>query len=145
MADRHDDEKGRINGERHAGIVIRDNKILLIHRRKKGMEYYVFPGGHRRQGEKGEDTLVREILEETNTRVTNPQLAFEFRDYPTENIDYYYKCEWLSGDKPELVGEEKTRNSEDNFYEPLWVDKEKVPELNILPKFAKDWLVDNLL
>jgi hypothetical protein len=28
VSDWHEDEKDRINGERHAGIVIRDNKIF---------------------------------------------------------------------------------------------------------------------
>jgi 8-oxo-dGTP pyrophosphatase MutT (NUDIX family) len=142
IGDWHEDEEDRVYGERHAGIVIKDQKILLIHRKKNGLEYYVFPGGHRRQGEEGVVALPREIFEETNIKVTNLKPAFEFKDYLANNTDYYYLCEWQKGEKPELVGEEKTRNSNENFFEPLWVETEKISQLNILPSFAKSWAVE---
>ena len=44
---------------RASAIVIRDNKILLIHRKKEGREYWVFPGGGIEEGEKGEETIVK--------------------------------------------------------------------------------------
>ena len=59
--DYHDDEELRIEGERYAGIVIKDSKALMIHRFKNGLEYYVFPGGHRRRG-RGGSQLSRKLL-----------------------------------------------------------------------------------
>lgn len=140
-----DNDTIRIPNERHAGIVIKDNKILLMHRKKKGREFWVIPGGHRHEGEVGEEVVIREIAEETNIAVENAELVFEFRDYKKNNFDFYYVCRWVSGEKPELVGEEAIENSEENFYEPMWLELEKFSALNVLPKFAKEWVERNVI
>jgi 8-oxo-dGTP pyrophosphatase MutT (NUDIX family) len=140
----HEDEGSRVEGERYAGIVITDHKVLLIHRIKDGFEYYVFPGGHRRQEETREACVLREITEETSLKVQNPKLVFEFKDHHNQGTDFYYLCECDSCGKPKLVGEEKIRNCEENFYEPMWVELSKISELNILPLFAKEWLARNI-
>jgi len=140
----YEDAKERISGERHAAIVIKENKLLVIHRIKEEYEYCVLPGGNKRKGEKGEDAAVRETKEETNIDCINPQLVFEFRDYTKNNIDYYYLCEWKKGTKPKLTGEEAVRNCKENFYEPMWVALKDIQNLNILPYFAKYWLLENI-
>lgn len=141
--DFHLDQDIRIDNQRHAGIVISDNKILLIHRKYKGIEYWVIPGGHIQKGEDPLDVVKREILEETSIIVKDPELVFEFRDYKKDNYDFYYICEYVSGE-PELGGEEKLKNSVDNFFEPLWVNISVLDNLNLLPKFAKEWIVENI-
>ena len=40
--------------QRAAAIVMKDNKILLMYRRRNGFEYYAVPGGHIENGEKPE-------------------------------------------------------------------------------------------
>jgi len=144
MSRYHQDEETRVLGERHAGIVIKDKKILLIHRIKEGYEYYVFPGGHRRTDESGSQTVIREVNEETGIKVNNPELALEFKDYRTRNTDYYYFCEGNQGDQPHLNGEEAGADPEVDYYDPLWINLEKIEELNILPKYAKWWLIEFL-
>lgn len=89
----HQDEESRINGERHAGIVIKNDKLLIVHRIKDGREYWVFPGGHRRDNESGEAAVVREVFEETGITVANPRLAIKFPDLVEPNVNYYYFCE----------------------------------------------------
>ncbi|MCL5090839.1 MAG: NUDIX domain-containing protein [Patescibacteria group bacterium] len=142
--DFHDDEENRIENERHAGIVIKDDKLLLIHRIKNQREYWVFPGGHRRQNEKGEEVVIREVEEETSLKVEDPKLIFEFKDYLNNKLDFYYLCQCFSDGEPELIGEEKVRNCQENFYEPLWMPLTAISSLNILPKFAKDWVIEYL-
>lgn len=132
-----EDAKIRVKGTRFAGVIIKDSKILLMHRIKKGREYYVFPGGHRRINEKNEEAVIREVEEETSIKVTNPKLAFEFPDGKYKNIHRYYLCTWTSGDKPKLIGEEAVRNNSNNFYEPIWIDINRFSSLNVLPKLAK--------
>lgn len=39
-------------GIRAAGILIKDNKILLIHRTREGKEFWVLPGGGVEKNEK---------------------------------------------------------------------------------------------
>ncbi len=109
------------------------------------MEYYVFPGGHRREGERPEEAALREIKEETAVKAGKPELVFEFRDHRKNNFDFYYLCDFVFGKKPHLNGEEATRNCPENFYKPMWVGLNEVEKLNILPKFAKEWLMETLL
>lgn len=143
-SDFHLDQDIRIDNQRHAGIVINNNKILLIHRIYKGQEYWVIPGGHIQKGEDPLDVVKREIEEETSIKIVNPVLAFEFRDYKKDNYDFYYLCDYVSGE-PILGGEEQIKNSKENFYEPTWIDLENIKELNVLPKFAKEWISENLV
>jgi 8-oxo-dGTP diphosphatase len=146
-ADFHLDKHIRINNQRHAGIVIKDAKILLMHRIYNGKEYYVIPGGHIQKGEDPKVAVLREIEEETSIIAKNPELVFEFRNYKkgtNGNFDFYYTCEYVSGE-PTLGGEEKMKNNPENFYEPMWVEVSKVKELNILPRFAKEWVEESML
>ena len=142
--DYHEDSDTRILGERYAGIVVKDHQILLVHRIKDGYEYYVFPGGHRRPEESGPEAAIREVYEETGITVGDPRPAFKFKDFLTTNSDYYYLCIWKEGTQPHLIGEEVNADSKVDFFDPRWVDLKEVENLNILPKFAKYWLLDYL-
>jgi 8-oxo-dGTP diphosphatase len=144
MSDLHLDQDIRIDNQRHAGIVIRDGNILLMHRRYKGREYWVIPGGHIQKGEDPLLVAIREIEEETSVIVNNPKLVFEFKNYHKDNHDFYYICDYVSGE-PTLGGEEKMKNSEENFFEPMWLSLEQVKDINLLPKFAQEWIVETLI
>jgi len=139
-----EDKDQRINGERHAAIVIKDKQILLIHRFKNNLEYYVFPGGHRRNNERGAITAERETKEETGIFIKVNKLAFKFQDNFLNKTDFYYLSSYKEGGSPHLTGEEKIRNCKENFYEPMWVKLETIENRNILPRFAKFWLLENL-
>ena len=54
---------------RAAGIVLKGDKVLLMHRVKNGDEYYTFPGGSVEENETIESAVLREILEETTLKV----------------------------------------------------------------------------
>lgn len=127
---------------RCAGIVIRSGEILLIHRIKDSFEYYVFPGGHVRDGEDFEAAAIREIKEETNIDAKDPKLVFEFIDHKNDWNHKYYLCEWKGGEKPKLIGEEAVRHCEENQFYPMWVDISELEKLNILPLFAREWVLD---
>ena len=43
---------------RAVGIIIKNNKVLLIHRIKDGGEYYVFPGGAIEEGESSKEAVI---------------------------------------------------------------------------------------
>lgn len=139
-------DKGlRIEGTRYAGIVVKDKKILMIHRIRDGYEYWVFPGGHRRKGEGSKMVVVREIEEETSVIVKSPKLVFEFHDYNKKVSEYYFVCQWKSGKEPSLKGEEKARNSKENYYEPVWIDFNKFGKINVLPVYTKEWVKENII
>lgn len=64
---------------RVVGILLHENKVLIIHRIKNGKEYYVYPGGHLKQNESLLAGVIREIKEETNIDISNlnPQICLE--------------------------------------------------------------------
>jgi len=54
-----------MSNKRVSAIIIKKEKILLIHRIKPGTEYFVLPGGSVEASENNRDALLREVKEET--------------------------------------------------------------------------------
>ena len=59
-------------------VLIDENNRVLLLKRSSYVDKYAgewdLPGGHLKQNESLHDGLVREVLEETNLRVTNPKI-----------------------------------------------------------------------
>ena len=84
------------------GIIFRDGKLALIHNGK--FDYYMFPGGGIEEGESHEETLIREVKEESGL-VVIPESIKEYgsalrlsaslsrKDTIFEQENYYYLCE----------------------------------------------------
>jgi len=126
--------------KRVGAIVIREDRILLIHRFKNGQEYWVLPGGGVEDDETLEEALVREVMEETSLNL----LSCEILDMcEIDNCQHYlYRCE-LSEGTPEIGGPEKSNSNENNIYILEWVSAKKVFEMNNLyPIFLKKCLVE---
>jgi len=121
---------------RAVGIIIRNKKILLIHRIKDGKEYYVFPGGAIEEGESSKEAVIREIKEELSIdRVIIDRFLFQIENQG--NKEFYYLIKDFSG-QPKLGGEEKERVNQDNQYYPIWLDLDKIQSLdNLYPKEAR--------
>lgn len=82
------------------GIIIRDGKIAMMHSKK--YNYYKLPGGGIEQGESLEDTLIREVREESGL-IVKPESIKEygyvrriekgrFEDIFIQD-NYYFLCE----------------------------------------------------
>ena len=122
-------------GKRAAGIIIKDNQILLMRRIKNGQEYFVFPGGGIEQNESTEEAVIRELKEEFDIDVKIDKLAFQIENQGNE--EYYFLIKEFSG-IPKLSGEEKKRMNEDNQYYPFWRSLDEVKSLsNLYPEQAK--------
>lgn len=81
------------------GIIKKDDKYVMIHSRKYGD--YKFPGGGMDQGEQLEDTLLREVKEETGLTVIAETIKYLGRVEETrkgmyddifEMTSHYYEC-----------------------------------------------------
>ena len=121
-------------GVRAVAIIIKDNKVALIHRKKEGRDYWVFPGGGVEEGETSEDAVVREVQEELSLDCKVIKLFFSVESYPGGNK---VLCS-VDSDEIKLGGPEKERQSEEDWYLPQWVEFEKVGNLNLLPDTAKN-------
>ena len=130
---------------RSAGIIIKDNKVLVMHRVNNGDEYWLFPGGGQENGETPEQTAIREIDEETTIKVKIVKPVYHII-WDTDEENFFYLCEYISGEpKLRFDSEEfdKMKN-EDQIYEPMWIDIEKLSalklyQLEIRDLFLKDY------
>ncbi len=116
------------------GVIIRDGKVALVHSLK--YDYYKFPGGGINAGEKHDQTLIREVREETGLCVI-PETIREYgyvhriEKGKIEDIfvqdNYYYFCGVSDGTQPtELDGYEA-----DEMFTLEFVKPEYAIEVNL--------------
>jgi 8-oxo-dGTP diphosphatase len=113
-------------------IIIHQNKMLVMHRNKYGSKYFTLVGGGATDEETLEQTLAREVMEETGLQVVNHQLVF-FEEHPApHNEQYIYLCEVESyGDVAvQDESEEGFMNRFDaNIHTPMWIELHTFPGL----------------
>ncbi len=121
-------------------VIIEDDKVLTMFRRKikdgKVSEYYVIPGGGVEEGEASHDTAVRELKEEMNVDVD--LLGYLGKREGANGEEFYYHGKIKEGQTPMLGGEELDRMTEENYYEPRFVEINKLDEIDI---FGKDFVL----
>ena len=105
-------------------IVLKDGKMLIMKRTKPGRKYMVTPGGRIEDGEKPEETVLREVLEETTVEVSNPRLVFV--EEPNDGVwgtQYIYICDYVSGEPKLNPDSEEYQYQKMGYgtYEPLWL------------------------
>ena len=116
-------------------IIIENGKVLTMFRRKikNGVvkEYYVIPGGGQDDGETLEQNVKRELKEELNVEIKIlGYLGNEIQEPTNSN---YFHCEITNG-TPQLGGEELDRMTEENYYEPRWVEIDKLNDIDLFGK-----------
>lgn len=76
-------------------VIIKDQAILVLHRAPKN--WYELPGGKVEPGEKYEDTVVRELLEEISVKV-NVGKELGMKDFEQDNKHFSYH--WFAASMP---------------------------------------------
>lgn len=104
-------------------IIIENGKILLMHRDKYGSQYYTLVGGRMNDGETLEQSLVREIKEETGLTVIRARLVFTEAHPAPYNEQYIYLCE--VGPHDDIAIHDSTEEGEMNklgmnIHRPTW-------------------------
>ena len=129
---------------RAVAIIVNNRKILLIHRINKGKEYHIFPGGGVENGETVEQAVLREVQEETSLEVKIEKLLYHhIYDDGTEH--FFYLCLYVSGE-PKLGDGNEARDMKEsnaNFYNPVWYDTEGLPQLLLYPLEIRDWFIED--
>jgi 8-oxo-dGTP pyrophosphatase MutT (NUDIX family) len=123
--------------KRVGAVIIKDDKVLLIHRLKNGSEYWVLPGGGIEDGENVDEALRREVKEETSLDLVN----YDFLGFHEHegHEHYFYGCE-LSEGTPKIGGPEKEESGNNNVYILEWVLKKKTQKMELYPVFSKIYL-----
>jgi len=124
--------------DRAGVIILQDNKILLLHRKKDNQEYYCIPGGHVEPGETFEQAAVREIFEETTLRIVLDKKILDIQNQGRREI--YFLAESFTG-KAQLSGPEAKRNSEKNRYMLEWVSLKHISKILLYPEMVKTILI----
>ncbi len=112
-------------------ILIQDGKIALIRRVKNEAEYYVVPGGGIEDGETAEQTAIREGKEELGLEVSIDRLIHIDEWH---GVHHFFLVKSLSGVFGTGTGPEFYNHAEEKgIYEPVWMDLEKVHEIELRP------------
>jgi len=84
-------------------LVIKDSRVLLLKVKENEKTYFVIPGGKKEGGERLEEALVREVLEETNIDIKVERKIEEISSsYDNiHKVHHLYLCKYISG-KPKL-------------------------------------------
>ncbi len=113
-------------------VVIHDQKLLVMRRRKSdGRQYMVTPGGRLEPNELQISALIRELAEETMITVASPRLVFT--EEPNDGrwgTQYIYLCEYVSGE-PQLHPESEelaANQAGTDLYEPMWYPIDQLPD-----------------
>lgn len=117
---------------RVATIILKDAKLLLMHRLSDGKEYYVLQGGAVEAGESSEQALRRELKEETNLNALAVKKLWEIEDSFDDRVHHFFLVENFSGEV-ELGGEEAERNCKSDQHILEWHDLNTLNELLVYP------------
>ncbi len=121
--------------DRILGVVIHDGNILLIKRITTDETFYGFPGGGMESGETPEETVIREVKEETNIDAKNPTKLFEI-EHPELGTSYFFLVTDIDIHDLKLTGPELQDASETNQYIPCWVPLSDFEQITVYPKVA---------
>ncbi|HSX42591.1 MAG TPA: NUDIX domain-containing protein [Candidatus Saccharimonadales bacterium] len=102
------------------GIIIRDDELLLIERWRDGLHYFSVPGGGIEAGETPEQTVVRELAEETGC-VVRPVRKLYFLTLADGNQSHIFLCNYVSGEAHLPPDAPEAQARPDNKFLPRWV------------------------
>jgi len=82
-------------------LVYKGDEILVLDRKKKDWPGLTFPGGHVERNENFQESVIREVREETGLEIENPILC-GIEEFKTKEEDrylmLYYKTDRFSGE-----------------------------------------------
>ena len=127
-------------------IIIHDDKIVVTHRNKFGMKYYILPGGGVDMGETPEQALYRELSEEACVGIRNPRLVFTEEAGEPYGTQYIYLCEYVGGEPalhPDSV-EAKIHAGGQNLYEPKWMSLAEFATIELRSESLKQAILEGI-
>ena len=118
--------------KRARAIIIRDDTIVSMYREFDDRSFYVFPGGGMDDNESEEECVIREVYEEFGITVKPIKKVYVYEN--EKSIEYFYLCDWISGEFGTGVGEEFDVNSnKEGVYIPKLIRISDIPNLPLMP------------
>ena len=128
-------------------IIIEDDKILVMHRNKHGSQYFTLVGGRTNPGETIEQTLAREVHEETGLIITGARLVFVEEHPEPYNQQYIFLCQVAPHQTVAIQdsSEEGAMNKlEANVHTPLWAETKAFATLEFRTPQLQQAILDGL-
>jgi len=127
-------------------IVIKDNQLLVMHRKKFGHEYYTLIGGGVDIGEAPEQAVRRELAEEASLQVGELTHVFTERADDPYGIQYIFRAEYIGGDPTLNAASEEAKISAlgQNTYEPKWLPLAALSNTNLVSSSVRDAILEGL-
>lgn len=113
------------------GIVVRDGKMVSMYRDFLGRQYYTIPGGGMEEHETERECVKREVFEEFGMVVEPIKKVYEYES--EKSIEYFYVCNWVSGEFGSGEGEEYQGDRNRGVYRPSWIALKDLPNLPLMP------------
>jgi 8-oxo-dGTP diphosphatase len=132
---------------RAAAIIKKNGSYLFMKRIRENKVYYTTIGGKPEKNESPQETAIREVQEETALTISlKPQIficdAGMKSGYYTAP-EYFFFADSIQG-KPQLGGEEKEENTQENSYELVWVTEKDLASIELLPHSIHSYLLENI-
>jgi ADP-ribose pyrophosphatase YjhB (NUDIX family) len=126
--------ESRPRGFRASAVIIKNDKILLMHQIYKGEDFYNLPGGGLENNETLEQACRREVREETGLKVKIKKLIY-ILDTPSR-LNFVFRCYYRKG-RVKLGGPEQARMNLNDQYSLAWIDINKLKKINLQPTATK--------
>ena len=118
--------------KRARAIVIYNGKLVSMYREFDDRSFYVFPGGGMEDNESEEECVIREVYEEFGITVNPIKKVYVYEN--ERSIEYFYLCDWISGEFGTGVGEEFDVNSnKEGVYIPKLIKIRDIPNIPLMP------------
>ena len=127
-------------------ILLNGDNFLVMDRNKFGHKYMALIGGKVEANETPIQAVIREVKEETTLDVTNPRLVIVEDAGDVFGTHYIYLCDFSGGNislEPTST-EYKINELGQNLYKPMWINKNDLASVNLLPVELKEKLVEFL-
>ncbi len=123
---------------RVTAVIIKQKKVLLMHRKRDNKEYWIFPGGSVEAGETVEKALGRGLKEETSFDINFFKEESYYLDKNKIKNPIYY-CKVSDGEPVlDVNSPEAHEHSEKDWYHFEWIELDKALELdNLYPQEGK--------
>ena len=127
-------------------IVFKDNQLLVIKRNKFGKEYFTLPGGGVDLGEVPEQTVRREIYEETSVQLGSIRLVFQEEAGDPYGTQYIYLADYAAGEPALSPKAEEAFINElgQNMHEPMWLPIDKLASTPFVSEGLKHAILEGL-